>query len=261
MKPFAREIFGGAVALLLSFSAMPTMASSPKVCEVELRAVIDAYIAESPTKATEIRAQLLSDEVRSIPWHLKELDNQLAYARLGDAQAAQHYRESASRIDANITASGGQSSHIGSKAEAALNRLKACYLDSRSRRIPVDHLLSARSSAATEPSQPAQPLQPDQPTQCSAANTATANKAMDEIEARVVAYDDSIQKQPLTDATPILQVIMWASHEMYWVIKSHCPKSPEFAQRLAELHATFNKAHEACRKIQTRPEVCGPVKP
>lgn len=90
---------------------------------------------------------------------------------------------------------------------------------------------------------------------------ANVNRRIEEIDRRVGAFLASPAGRQQGTATPGLQVVMWATSEQVQAMEQHCAEASAFRQRIDDLQSSFKLAQQACRQIQTRPEVCQPAAP
>ncbi|HEX6590817.1 MAG TPA: hypothetical protein VF050_02355 [Moraxellaceae bacterium] len=120
-------------------------------------------------------------------------------------------------------------------------RMENCFFAVRSRELS--------GQASTSPATP----------DCE--NAEAANREMNEIEEKVGAFRESPAGQQTTVATPAMQTVMWATESQAKIIRKYCAASPGFKERLAELDTAFKSAQQACRQIQSQPEVCIGVAP
>lgn len=89
-----------------------------------------------------------------------------------------------------------------------------------------------------------------------------ANKELQAIDQRLGDFRESPAGQQTGTVTPSLQAVMWGTSKQAEVIKKYCPDSPGFKARLAELNASYQKALEACRQINSNPDqYCIPALP
>lgn len=137
----------------------------------------------------------------------------------------------------------------GRQRSIRLSRLSACaYRTAAERRDqPV---VNPGGSAPTKP-------EPE----CTPALLAEANSRLQEIDEQIGAFLASPLGRQQGSATPALQVTMWGTSQQAAVIQQYCPQGARFQARAADLNESFKQAQRACRQIQSRPEVCGPVAP
>lgn len=96
---------------------------------------------------------------------------------------------------------------------------------------------------------------------CSAATARTIDQRLAEIDARVQRFLETPLGKQQGSATPMLQVILWATSEQRDAIGAGCAEQATYRQRIQELNASYNGALKACQQIQSRPAVCGPSSP
>ena len=96
---------------------------------------------------------------------------------------------------------------------------------------------------------------------CSANKTQALNESLGEIDVRVERFLETPLAKQQGTATPMLQVVMWATGEQRDLIAATCADQPAYRQRMQELDASYNAALKACQQIQSRPSVCGPSSP
>ena len=274
----ARSLIGALVCTTLLFFAAPAYAISETICAAEQEAFIKASIDDQVNpevrklsgmeayikkQEDEVRAYLWSGDNDTIPWHIKDTLN-IKTARDAAAVVASQNRV-AQENEAELAQfnskpyQGGRDTRFSpyvNKKWIAKARMKACHFQARRRELGG----SAGTTVAATPSKNASKL-PEAPTECSVKNTESANVAMDQIDARLEAFLDSPQGKTTGAATPVLQVIMWATNEMSKTIQRYCPNAVAYADRLSELKGSHDTALDACQKIQTNPSVCGPVAP
>lgn len=96
---------------------------------------------------------------------------------------------------------------------------------------------------------------------CSTTTTQTLNERLAGIDARVQRFLETPLAKREGTATPMLQVVMWATDEQRDLIGALCADQPAYRRRMQELDASYDAALKACQQIQSRPLVCGPSSP
>ena len=96
---------------------------------------------------------------------------------------------------------------------------------------------------------------------CSATTTQALNERLGDIDARVQSFLETPLAKQQGTATPMLQVVMWATGEQRDLIGAICADQPAYRKRMQELDAAYHAALKACQQIQSRPLVCGPSSP
>lgn len=96
---------------------------------------------------------------------------------------------------------------------------------------------------------------------CPANKTQALNESLGKIDARVERFLDTPLAKQQGTATPMLQVVMWATGEQRDLIAAICADQPAYRKRMQELDASYNAALKACQQIQSRPSLCGPSSP
>lgn len=95
--------------------------------------------------------------------------------------------------------------------------------------------------------------------QCPSNSIEKINGAINQIDQRINDYLESLGGSQSTNATPMLQVVMWGTSEQSKIMKQYCPEA--FKQEIDDRMESYESALRACRQIQSNPEICGPVKP
>jgi hypothetical protein len=258
----------GLLALFLIGYSQLALAVSTTDCPAEQQAFIEASIDDgispesrqimtTPSQREYVRNRV--EEFRGyavnekIPWHIADA-NQVSDTKT--LQGATEYkvkyaREQQAVLDSfqskpwRRMADDRFSPWTYQKTIAGL-QLEVCFFGVRTRELSGGNISKPTKTAASD---------------CPAQNTEAANRAMDEIDARLGAFSESPVGQQTGTATPVLQVVMWATDAQANIIRQYCPDNAEFKERLAELTSAFNAAQKACRQIQSRPEVCVPAAP
>ncbi len=101
----------------------------------------------------------------------------------------------------------------------------------------------------------------DAPEACSAETASAVNDAIADIDARVARFLETPLGKQQGSATPMLQVVMWATSEQAAAIKADCADNPAYAKRVRELDASYASALQACRQLRSDPDTCGPLSP
>ena len=96
---------------------------------------------------------------------------------------------------------------------------------------------------------------------CPVETAQAIDERLADIDARVQRFLETPLGKQQGSATPLLQVIMWATSAQGSAIKGQCPDNPAYRKRVQELDAAYASALKACRQVQSRPEVCGPSPP
>ncbi|WP_130410643.1 hypothetical protein [Fluviicoccus keumensis] len=96
---------------------------------------------------------------------------------------------------------------------------------------------------------------------CSQDASTLVNKSLQDIDTRVGAFMASNAGQAQGSPTPSLQVVMWATLQQARIIQRYCSGSAGYKERAESLESSFLAAQQACRQLQSRPEICEPVAP
>lgn len=220
-----------------------------------------AYVRK---REDEVRAHLYSGDNASIPWHVADIQN-IRTAKHAEMAATYHLK-SIPEYEAVLATFSSRPPYAGDtrfspesyKRDIAYARMQVCLLDVRRRELAGS---DTQTSAGLPTTGAAGPIKLYEPVNCVPKSTAAANTSIENIEAKIEVFLASSKEQNAVAITRSLQVVMWASDAMSKTIQQHCPDSEGFTQRLKELKATYDSAMQACVKIQTRSEVCGPVAP
>lgn len=227
------------LALATLSVATQALAVSTSDCVPEQKAYYQASIDNvSPSYEEEAGRRVYSGDVNddhSIAWLIRDT---LYRETVSEATSSAEYHRNAI------------SDFSRDPYYVAKYRLSACFLEVRVRE------LSGGGKPITSKS--TESLTADD---CPASNAAAANRAMDEIDAKVAAFMEASAGRPSGEATPSLQVVMWASDRASKLIAKYCPESAKFIQMQAQLQQTFDTAKNACLAIQTDPKFCGPSPP
>lgn len=124
--------------------------------------------------------------------------------------------------------------------------------------------IEARGPAMVEEAQDEAPDVAAAEEDAAACGTAAANSVngdLQDIDARVARFLETPLGKQQGSASPMLQVVMWATREQSRAIKAQCADDPAYAQRLRELDASYEGAMNACRQLRRDPDSCGPVSP
>lgn len=135
------------------------------------------------------------------------------------------------------------------ECDIRISRLRACT-----------YRTAAARKSGTPPIAPAQ-AQAKLDSQCAADAVANLNKALQTIDQRLATFLESPAGQQTGTTTPSLQAVMWGCREQITVMKQHCPNAEAFQERIHSRVNALASAQQACRQLQSNPEVCEPVSP
>lgn len=147
------------------------------------------------------------------------------------------------------------------EAEARMNRLYACAYAVAAQRKSGVGTAPAATAAATQTGTATAATSKRPTAECAADAAVNANRELLQIDERVGKFNRAQTGPQAFTSTPALQVIMWGTQEQARIMGQYCPDSPAFQQRIDNYMSVFRLAQEACRKVQSRPELCVPVAP
>lgn len=98
-------------------------------------------------------------------------------------------------------------------------------------------------------------------TTCAPAAAARVNRGLAPIAKQFLDYQASAAARNTAGTAPGFQLVMWQTSEAAKVVDGHCPDADDARQYVKSLEASYNKARQACLKIQSSEEACVPVSP